>query len=455
MLRRLLLVSGCLSFALAPSSCAGGDAGSDAGTAAGDAAGETGGPPDPEPEPAPPAEPDVPPDVPADVPPDLPIVPFECSAYQPACVGDASWTNCNDTGDGHGKVYDCDPGLVCDPCSGTCLAPLCDPGETRCADTNRYQTCNETGTCWLPDLVACDAGLYCYQGACQKCVPGQAACVDTATAAVCDPAGKELIDATPCEAELGCNEYSGKCLGKVCAEGEILCASLTAFQPCLPSGTGFDLDLGSCPKSEPACYQGECIPAECLPAALFLIDRSGSMTDKWDSVKEGVEAVILGNPEAAFGLLAFPVATSCGTKSYPDLPLGFWTKADLDVWFETFRPGGSTPLTAAMIDVEANPDIVFGVGGGTMIVVSDGQDTCYKDGDIETKLASVTVALRDEHNVKTYVVGYNYQGPSSQLNAIAENGGTDYETFFPAGTEAELVTAVSGIVSEVAECLQE
>lgn len=374
---------------------------------------------------------------------------FECTPWQPACVDEGHWANCAPEGVGHGKVYACDAGTACDPCTGTCVAPFCAEGDATCVDGHRFRLCHPSGTCWLPEVHTCPTGQFCDGGACVTCIPGLPGCVDLETEGLCAEDGQTLDPVVDCADDFGCSELTGRCEPKTCAGGEAECDGIAAFHPCLPSRTGFALEAETCPEGAAVCLGAGCQDAACVPTILLLVDRSGSMTDKWDQVEESVLAVVAANPEAAFALLPFPALGGCEVVPTPDPPLGFHAPETLAAWFDAILPGGATPLAAALETVEENAAGIFGATHGSVIVLSDGEDTCYF-GDVAAVLAETAQALWKDHGVSTYVIGYAFSGDSAQLDALAQAGGTGAKAHTPAGNVPELIAALQEILDRLA-----
>ena len=178
------------------------------------------------------------------------------------------------------------------------------------------------------------------------------------------------------------------------------------------------------------------------------------MKPHWGTVRESVLKLVSAHDKTRFGLMAFPAEGKCSIPAGPAIPLTGYGKSILfDAYFQTYGPGMSTPLLAAVKQVRDSRENLFGDQAGTVVILSDGEDTCEgPKPKIISELKSEITALTAQ-GVKTYVIGYNYQGDTGQLNVMARSGGTGYETFIPAGNEAELNDAFKGIVSDIKLCL--
>ena len=202
------------------------------------------------------------------------------------------------------------------------------------------------------------------------------------------------------------------------------------------------------------CFEGQCRWEGCAPIVIFLIDRSGSMSGDWQDVATSMLGVVAAHPQLRFGLMAFPIDDDCDVSSSLQVPL---TMGDLEPfvsWFGSHDGDGSTPLLGAMDAVLAGAPSIFGSIGGTLVVVSDGEDTCADESDEEIVplLGGDAGLLQTEHDVHTYVIGYSYSGDAAPLDIMASYGGTDYKEFIPAGSESELTQALSEIVTDIKLC---
>jgi len=106
---------------------------------------------------------------------------------------------------------------------------------------------------------------------------------------------------------------------------------------------------------------------------------------------------------------------------------------------------------------------LFTSGKGTVILLSDGADTCayplmtdldQREALIVADLEKATQALWNDKGIKTYVVAYNYEGNPEQLVTIAKNGGTGKTTYTAAGNEQELMSALVSIAQDLKLCFE-
>jgi len=285
------------------------------------------------------------------------------------------------------------------------------------------------------------------------CQPRQWTCISDEEQGLCGFDGMYWQSTKLCEPDEVCSTAAGnRCFVPICTPGETRCGSNALVQRCSPLGDRWVEDF-ACSGSY-LCNAGKCTLASCLGHVLFVIDRSGSMEVHWDSVRRATKTVANSNI-ARFGLLGFPsnLNEACSASGDPQVPL---TTAELDLKIDNFfkqLPVGNTPLVFTLERLRNTAPTIFGDQGGALVVLSDGADTCAPAPLSEPSyLATLARELDDQFGVKTYVVGYNFNGSGEQLTALAANGGTDYTDYIPAGTEQELESAFTAIVSDWKLC---
>lgn len=298
------------------------------------------------------------------------------------------------------------------------------------------------------------------------CQPGKRYCIDLYTSAICNSKGDGPTNETPCKGETLCDDDDGKCHEPYCKPGHHQCTTPTTYRTCDEIGSGWSDDV-ACPEEHFCTNLGdlgaECYYRRCLGNVVLMVDRSGSMFDDWSTLQNSVGKVLESNPKALFGLVGFPIpGTPCGTKGDLDVAMQPNNTFDFTAYFGGSQPWGATPLAAAMQAFEAQADQIFGEDGGTLIVFSDGADTCAypelegdpvaREAAIEADLSASAAKLFLDHDVQTYVIGYNYDGNPGELNAIAASGGTPLTQYISVGSESELDNAFSGIVKDFKLC---
>ncbi len=305
------------------------------------------------------------------------------------------------------------------------------------------------------------------------CQPGKWYCESLTVSAQCNATGDGPKATTPCEAGTACSPGSGACVSQICAPHQTICASDQSVARC--RGDGLDV-LPADPCAEGSyCVDGHCVLGSCLGHVMVLLDRSGSMDwpvddedplgpNRWAEVRDALVDLVATNPAARFGITAFPGSTgTCHATSQPEISLTTYnTAARFSRWFHDNAPYGSTPLLQAMQTMRDHAPDVFGPGGGTLLVVSDGEDTCahpdlldqpnLRISNIAKALEDATATLLAEHGVKTFVIGFNYEGEAAELDAIARAGGTGRTAHLPASDAHELSQALGAVVTDWKLC---
>jgi hypothetical protein len=430
-------------------------------------------------------------------PPEEVVIGEVCIGSRNFCVSLRESARCNADGSAIETRTPCEGASACEPLTGLCRETLCEPDAQQCADPRRVQTCAPDGSAW-DEPTLCDAGLTCRAGKCRACDDGSVECLGGETYRRCEEDALGWTEPLSCPADHRCDgegenagckrctveracagddravarctsglvtweEESLCAVGQTCVDGRCEacaadtteCLSETTYRQCADDGSRWGMET-ACDEGE-ACFGTRCLPYACSPRVLFLVDYSGSMSTHWQSVREAVNLIITGNPDVRFGLKSFPGVDdfSCSVGAALELPFAEDNGATFNQWFEENPPSGGTPLAAGLEAIESNAEAIFGNLGGTVIVLTDGQDTCYGGGGgtpITAFLALVTAALRLEHEVPTYAIGYAFGGDTAELDTIANNGGTGYSRHIPATNASELADVLGGIIDRVKFC---
>ena len=372
-----------------------------------------------------------------------------CTPNQPVCTADNAWSLCNNNGLAYGLPHTCASNAVCDESVGVCRPVVCEPGAGRCRDWQTPETCNDHGTGHLVD-GPCPSWEVCVEGVCAACRAGEPSCMSLSREGICNADGSAFLESG-----------QGDCLdGEVCLGAEGVCGE-PVCQPkrwrCL---NPFLYDVGSswqetqsCPE-EFVCNGEACEYAPCVPPMLFVVDRSGSMGPHWEAVHTSVQSLLTEHEDAIVALMEFPNGSSvdgCGVSSGLQVGFDFANQPEFDNYFATTPPSGKTPLVETMEYIASSAPEIFGVYKGSIVVLSDGVDTCVTD-DPTPRLRDAATQLNAAHGVRTYVIGYNFTGDTAQLDALAEAGGTSYSSPIQVGNEAALLEAFQGVVSDVKLC---
>jgi hypothetical protein len=103
----------------------------------------------------------------------------------------------------------CPTGQTCDPPTGECREPTCNPGDFKeCTDDGLQVNCNAAGTRYIEQ--PCPGGSTCTDGSCgsPECEEGAVRCIVGARREVCNEAGV-WVEGEPCPEGQEC--YNGEC----------------------------------------------------------------------------------------------------------------------------------------------------------------------------------------------------------------------------------------------------
>jgi len=426
-----------------------------------------------------------------------------CPPNRLFCVSPLESARCNEAGDGFGDITGCTGASACEPATGLCRATICEPDAVNCLNLEQYQVCASDGGGYGPALE-CEAPLFCADEKCRACTENLVECLTDTTYRRCAEDAQSWSDTLTCPldfrctngGEVGCKRCTlektcvnatkarARCTsgevewqedtncepGQSCVDGACQactpdrseCLSETTYRQCSDDGSFWSSTL-TCPQGQ-ACLPtaagdvaGTCLPYECSSRVLLLVDFSGSMSPHWDQVQGSVAQLVADNPDLRFGLKSFPDVDTWGCEVSAELEIPFSddNAATFDAWFTDNPPSGATPLAGGVDAVRLNAATIFGELGGTLIVLSDGQDSCYYDSagpGIRFLLATATAGLYEQHKVRTFAIGYSFGGDPGELDVIANNGGTGLRTHIPAGSENELTEAFQGVIDKVKFC---
>ncbi len=211
-----------------------------------------------------------------------------------------------------------------------------------------------------------------------------------------------------------------------------------------------------------------------VPVRLMILqDLSGSMIgDKWDQTKAALSSILTTwtGVEIEFGYDIFPDGTQgdsggwwCGTTDPVQIDCDINHQADIIAHQNTVDPDlgyGLTPLWCGMNNFNSPtyaPLFTDPVVESYLVVVSDGQDSCgttcpHSGGSVtEAELRQVTQQLLAA-GIKTVVIGFGSGVDPDQLNGIAEEGGTPWNTYFTASDQLSLENAFDQIAASVIGC---
>ena len=199
---------------------------------------------------------------------------------------------------------------------------------------------------------------------------------------------------------------------------------------------------------------------------MLLEDISSSMSEnnKWELAKSAINQMVTAyDSDIEFGLDLFPVNGNCqvGTSVVHDV--AFNNAGTINGTLQGTALSQSTPLLLAMENFTQPgyaPTFLDGTGGSYLVIVSDGADSCGADGQFQgggggggsatpEQLGALTTNLRNLFGIRTIVIGFGEGAEPSQLNAIAQAGGTSFNTYLEAGNGDELTSALNDIAEKV------
>jgi hypothetical protein len=175
-----------------------------------------------------------------------------CTAGEKRCNNETIEA-CTPTGSAWAFLQFCSTG--CDSATKACKAPACVPFSERCNPvTGVHEICNATGTALT--AAPCSSSEACVSGSCVAtvCTPGQTRCLDSITSGVCNSSGTGF-NPSPCASNQACT--GGTCTSIVCAPLSTRCRDAGTSQVCAPSGTGY-VDVAC--QSGSSCQASLCVP---------------------------------------------------------------------------------------------------------------------------------------------------------------------------------------------------
>ena len=280
--------------------------------------------------------------------------------------------------------------------------------------------------------------------------------------------GEACNATTPCPSGLYCGP-GGECTadcqpGAACTGG-----TCSADGRCVLADAGSSRDA---PPADTTCASVNVGASLATPNVIFVIDRSGSMTQDFDgdSRWDTLESALLAEPDGP--IFSLQSSVRFGIAMYteedgtcPDLitiPAALDNYTAIETRYRMEGPGGGTPtgdsITAILGMIETlaperdEPTI--------LILATDGEpDTC-EDGDDEVngRLESIAaVESAYDMNIRTFVISVGDDVAGEHLQDVANAGlgrsGSDPDAEFWVATDTTgLVSALEEIVGGVVSC---
>jgi hypothetical protein len=247
------------------------------------------------------------------------------------------------------------------------------------------------------------------------------------------------------------------------------CGSRTALDVDPQDGSFVGLPSSIDGSTRANCFIGSQAVGEIPIDLYFMMDKSSSMNmfdrgqtvSRWTAVSQAMKTFV-NSPKTAglgAGIAFFPrsdsvgnLFCSAGDYAFPVVPIGI---------IPTVVPAISTGIGAQILTV-GTPTTPALQGAhiyarkqaqsgrlAAVVIVTDGQPR-QCNSSIETTAAVATQASGGNPSIKTYVLGV---GPSlSDLNKIAEAGGTGRAYLVESGGEVELTAALDAIRTSALSC---
>lgn len=261
--------------------------------------------------------------------------------------------------------------------------------------------------------------------------------------------------------------------------------------------TGLDLGPGSADGGALSCIPGPITLTAAQPAAMFVLDRSGSMADafsdgqsRWQVLTDGLAGTLPQvDSSLEIGALLFPSAGAggsprggmmCSVPSAVDLGLATGHASALVTLLRSTGPAGGTP-TADAIDVAAAALLATRAAttARALVLATDGAPNCDSSLDPATCTCADTnrgcggqpanclddartvarIAGYAAQGVPTYVIGIAGDGDpvfSDVLDAMAVAGGSPLigsaHAYYAADSASDLDAALAAIRDQVGKC---
>jgi hypothetical protein len=395
----------------------------------------------------------------------------QSNSGEPACRGDGDCQGTQTCIRGACEAARCDSDAQCgevERCSanatcvvvGECVADSDCDGADRCGSFGR---CLAAGVCDADDDCAHDYG--CDRGSCE---PTGRACVDNDPPSC--PEGQRCTRDHVCIAQGSCVE-DGDCPPNHSCTSNYSCAAddpcgagcaadeLCSFTGgCVPEGScALNADCSTVSAAEVCGADFTCIPGEhCgqvrfspvrTPSNLLLVvDRSGSMRERWgegpsrwEMATETIAQVVDAYHEQLdFGLMLFPGGWETDELCRAGelvLGMGEATPESVRDEMRARRPFGGTPTRATLQTVLSDP-AYFGLDDpsatNAILLITDGGancdscEWCTSPADEEAVNPVIRQLAALSPPILTYVVGFHmfWEDTNFALNCHAQAGGT-------------------------------
>ena len=208
---------------------------------------------------------------------------------------------------------------------------------------------------------------------------------------------------------------------------------------------------------------------EMLPVRVMVVlDRSGTMhfDDKWTQAVAAIQNLVTQYDNVIdFGLDFYSINVKPGEVTNDGCDVADIVNTDTSSANATniltelgeWSPGHATPLLKELNNFKSASYAENFMSPGAqkyILVISDGKDTCAEgdytsNGATAQQLTDSVTVLKTEMGINTIAIGFGENVDSNQLNAIAEAGGTEYDTYLDAANGVELNAVMENIGQNV------
>ena len=203
---------------------------------------------------------------------------------------------------------------------------------------------------------------------------------------------------------------------------------------------------------------------------LLLLDRSGSMDGafgggtKWAAAAAAAKATLMSSANLRWGLKLFPTgASNCGASATVEVPIAAGNAPALRMAIDGAGPpmgtlGNGTPTTLTMNAAVAYLKGLASPERKYIVLATDGAPTCLEGNGAarDEARAIAAVAAAAAAGFKTFVIGISTAAADVDvLDQMADAGGAarpGATRYYPAGSPAELMSALDAITSALVPC---
>ena len=231
------------------------------------------------------------------------------------------------------------------------------------------------------------------------------------------------------------------------------------------------------------------------PEVMIVLDRSASMTTsfdsgtRWSKVTAAVKQVVTGlQGQIGWGLTVFPHDNDCGTSASVDVQIASMNATAISSQISSYSPDGNTPTADAINKAAAYMASRTTANPKYLLLSTDGEPNCGTIGttctcpfggspdangqchvsgvpvgaclnvptDDGASKAEAALGAAAAQGIHTFVIGVaSDSSDASELDTLAVDGAeprAGSPKYYAVGSEADLVTAVNTIASQIISC---